>query len=62
MSHTEKIYYFVVNYTKETLVKLREKGYEEALSTYFSGGSTRFEDSDHLMRYIEEETRKVSLT
>lgn len=57
ISHTEKIYYFVVNYTRETLTKVSERGYEESLGGWFSGGSTRFEDEESLMRYIEEESQ-----
>jgi len=59
VSNTEKIYYFVVNYTKETLEELRDRGYEESITHWFSGGSTKFEDSESLMSYIEEETKLV---
>jgi hypothetical protein len=59
ISHTEKIYYFVVNYTRETLEKLRDREFEEAIATSFSGGSTRFEDGDHLHRYIDEEIQFI---
>jgi hypothetical protein len=59
ISHTEKIYYFVVNYTRETLEKLRDRDFEGAITTSFSGGSTRFEDGDHLNRYIDEEIQFI---
>ena len=59
ISHTEKIYYFVVNYTRETLEKLRDREFEAAIATSFSGGSTRFEDGDHLHRYIDEEIQFI---
>lgn len=52
MSHTEKIYYFVVNYTRETLSEVGSRGYEENVEGWFSGGSTRFEDAESLMAYI----------
>jgi len=57
ISHTEKIYYFVVNYSKETLAKVSERGFEESVQAWYSGGSTRFEDEESLMRYLEEETQ-----
>jgi hypothetical protein len=59
ISHTEKIYYFVVNYTRETLEKLRDRDFEGAITNSFSGGSTRFEDGDHLHRYIDEEIQFI---
>ena len=49
----------MVNYTKETLEALRDRGYEESISKWFSGGSTKFEDSQSLMSYIEEESKMV---
>jgi hypothetical protein len=52
ISHTEKIYYFVVNYNAETLSKNAARGYEESIESWFSGGSTRFEDAEHTARYF----------
>ena len=57
MSHTEKIYYFIVNYTKDTLEKLRTRDFEECIASWFSGGSTRFNDAEHLNVYINEESK-----
>lgn len=59
MSHTEKIYYFIVNYNKDTIEKLRTRDFEECLQSWFSGGSTRFVDGEHLNRYIDEEAQFV---
>lgn len=61
ISHTEKIYYFVVNYTRETLEKLRDRDFEGTIATSFSGGSTRIEDGDHLSRYIDEEIQFIEV-
>ena len=36
---------------------MSDRGYEESVHAWFSGGSTRFEDGESLMRYIEEETQ-----
>ena len=52
ISHTEKIYYFVVNYNAETLSKNAARGYEESIESWFSGGSTRFEDAENTARYF----------
>jgi hypothetical protein len=49
------VYYFVVNYSKETIQKMLERDYDESVQNWFSGGSTRFEDRDHLERYSQEE-------
>jgi hypothetical protein len=55
ISHTEKVYYFIVNYTKETIQKMLERDYDESVQNWFSGGSTRFDDREHLERYSLEE-------
>ncbi len=59
MSHTEKIYYFVVNYEKETVEKLRDMDFEEVITKRFSGGSTRFESPEDLAAYIESEIQLI---
>lgn len=59
MSHTEKIYYFIVNYEKETVEKLRDMDFEEVVTKRFSGGSTRFESSEELANYIENEIQLI---
>jgi hypothetical protein len=59
MSHTEKIYYFVVNYDKETLEKLRDQDFEEVITKKFSGGSTRFESAEELAAYIDNEIQLI---
>ena len=59
MSHTEKIYYFVVNYDKETVEKLRDQDFEEVITKKFSGGSTRFESAEELAAYIDNEIQLI---
>ncbi len=59
VSHTEKIYYFVVNYEKETVEKLRDMDFEEVITKKFSGGSTRFESPEELAAYIESEIELI---
>lgn len=59
MSHTEKIYYFVVNYNKETVEKLRDQDFEEIITKRFSGGSTRFESPEELAAYIDNEIQLI---
>ena len=59
MSHTEKIYYFVVNYEKETVEKLRDQDFEEVVTKRFSGGSTRFESPEELAAYIDNEIQLI---
>jgi hypothetical protein len=58
-SHTEKIYYFVVNYDKETVEKLRDQDFEEVITKKFSGGSTRFESAEELAAYIDNEIQLI---
>jgi hypothetical protein len=43
VSHTEKIYYFIVNYDKQTVEALKAQDFEQVSTQKFSGGSTRFE-------------------
>jgi hypothetical protein len=59
MSHTEKIYYFVVNYDKENIEKLRDQDFEEVITKKFSGGSTHFESAEELAAYIDNEIQLI---
>lgn len=59
VSHTEKIYYFVVNYDRQTVEALRDHDFEEVNAKRFSGGSTRFENAEELTQYIESEIELI---
>ena len=59
VSHTEKIYYFIVNYDKQTLEALKSLTFESVTTQRFSGGSTRFETAEELSQYIESELELI---
>ena len=59
MSHTEKIYYFILNYDRETVEKLKDQDFEELKTKRFSGGSSPFESSEELAAYIENEIQLI---
>jgi hypothetical protein len=59
VSHTEKIYYFILNYDRETVEKLKDQDFEELKTKRFSGGSSPFESSEELAAYIENEIQLI---
>ena len=51
----------MINYTKETLEAVRERGLEESNQKWFSGGSTRIGSEEEFQRYIEEEIKLIEV-
>ena len=54
VSHTEKVYYFIVNYTKEHLEASLEKEFSELQEGFYSG-STKFATKEDFERYTHDQ-------